>query len=348
MRLLILTADYPPYAWSGIAYAVEAQARALAEAGVDVHVVVGRSGRAFAFNRHGPQLHRLDRSRFPVDPRGFDRVHLHSLSLAELCLELRRRFGVPMTYTAHSLLSRELDFGPESNHWIRLQRELFRLSDCVVLLSESERVAASQALPDPAQAVVIGNGVPPAPTHVRRRRRLGPIVFAGRFSRTKGLDLLSELLPRLMRRGPWRAVIAGGHGDASSLRAIRRLRTSLGERCRIPGWLPRPRLQTLLGGAGLLLMPSAYEPFGLLALEAMRLGTPVLASSTGGLAEIITADSGGRLARVNDVPEWTDRASEILESPDVWTALHKSGPPYVAERFQMRGIAERLLREAYA
>src|SRR4051794_3281495 len=91
MRVLILTADYPPNAWSGIARAVEVQARALSLMDVDVHVIAGKARQGFQSSRGRPVLHWLDGACFPVDPRGFDRVHLHSLSLAELALELRGR-----------------------------------------------------------------------------------------------------------------------------------------------------------------------------------------------------------------------------------------------------------------
>ncbi|HKE29631.1 MAG TPA: glycosyltransferase family 4 protein [Bryobacteraceae bacterium] len=347
MRLLILTSDYPPGAWSGIASAVEAQAKALVQAGAEVDVVVGNH--ATIRPRTGPRVHRLDPSSFPVDPRRFDRIHLHSLSLAGLAFELRRRYGLPVTYTAHSLLWRELDPGPEADRWIRLQRDVLRASNRVVLLSHSERQAALRILPDAAErSVVIGNAVPDPPHTGRTRRRVGPIVFAGRFTVTKGIELLCELLPRLLHRGSVRAVVAGGHGDTVGTRRIRQLRALPADRFRLAGWLPRPSLRRLLSGAALVLMPSLYEPFGLIALEAMRAGTPVLASRVGGLAEMITPESGGCLACSRDTAEWEYRAARMIESPELWNALHERGPAYVAETFPMHRIAERLLREAYA
>jgi glycogen(starch) synthase len=348
MRLMILTADYPPFAWSGIASAVETQARALVDAGAEVDVIVG-NGRTAGKTRNGLRVRPLDPGSFPVDPRRFDRIHLHSLSLAGLALQLRRRYGLKITYTAHSLLWHELGPGTESDGWIRRQREVMRESQSVVFLSQSERLAALRTLPEVANhAVVIGNAVPGLPSVRGRGTRMGPIVFAGRFTAIKGMELLGDLLPRLLRRGNWRAVLAGGHGDAAGMRRARQLRSALGERCRVPGWLPRPRLRTLLRGAALVLVPSLYEPFGLIALEAMRMGAPVLASRVGGLAEIVTAESGGCLADPRSAAEWEHRASRILDTADVWNGLHERGPVYVSEGFPVRAVAERLLREAYA
>jgi glycosyltransferase involved in cell wall biosynthesis len=224
-----------------------------------------------------------------------------------------------------------------------------RGSESVVFLSQSERLAALRTLPEVAKhSVVIGNAVPGFPSVRRRGTRMGPIVFAGRFTANKGMELLCDILPRLLHRGSLRSVVAGGHGDAAGTRRIRQLRSALGDRCRLPGWLSRPGLRTLLRGAALVLVPSLYEPFGLIALEAMRGGAPVLASRVGGLAEIVTGESGGCLADARSAAEWEYRASRILDSADVRCELRERGPVYVSERFPMRAVADRLLREAYA
>ena len=113
MKVMLLTADYPPGLWSGIGAAVEVQAEALAAVGAEVHIILPRRV-VWNARESGPYLHSLDGSQFPVNPRRFDWLHLHSLSLAELALEMGMRFGIPLAYTAHSLIARELAEGPES------------------------------------------------------------------------------------------------------------------------------------------------------------------------------------------------------------------------------------------
>ena len=102
--------------WSGIATAVEIQAEALANAGAEAHVVVGQpSGIETASSAQaGCVFMRLAGSVFRSRSRGFDWVHLHSLALAELALEMRKRFRVRLAYTAHSVIARELPEGSAS------------------------------------------------------------------------------------------------------------------------------------------------------------------------------------------------------------------------------------------
>src|SRR6266481_3531552 len=159
-RVLLLTADYPPGVWSGIGASVESQATALAQAGADVHVLVASRSQLPAATAAGPVLHRLAGPACPVDPRTFDCVHLHSLALSELALEMRRRFAVKLVYTAHSIIQRELVDGPARRFWSRVQLAVMRGSDNVIFLSESERECALELAPDVGSSRrlhVIGN-----------------------------------------------------------------------------------------------------------------------------------------------------------------------------------------------
>jgi len=348
MRVMLLTADYPPGLWSGIGAAAETQAQALAAAGAEVHVVLPRRATPSAHER-GPHIHPLNGSHFPVDPRGFDWLHLHSLSLAELALEMRKRFRARLAYTAHSLVARELPPGPESELWSRVQLVTMRASDAVIFLSQSEREAALEIAPDLAgRSLVVPNGVKPHPDLSQRSGPDGPIVFAGRFARSKGIQLLAQFMTGLIRKLGFHFVLAGGHGDPESERIIGEAQAQLGGACRLAGWLPPAALRALFARAALVVAPSEYEPFGMVALEAMGMGAPVLAARTGGLAEIVRPESGGRLAETRDPQEWFERAATMLTDIAGWRVLHERGPCYVAEFFDPSLIARRLLGEVYA
>jgi 1,4-alpha-glucan branching enzyme len=230
-----------------------------------------------------------------------------------------------------------------------VQFAVMRASDAVIFLSESERAAALQMAPDLRdRARVVGNGIRPQPAAPQRENPGGPVVFAGRFARSKGIGLLADVLTLLARNCSLRFVLAGGHGDVESEGILRTLAARLGGACRCAGWLEPPRLRELFARASLVLTPSVYEPFGMVALEAMSMGAPVLAARTGGLAEIVRPESGGRLADSRDPVEWRERALAILNDPASWRALHERGPRYVARFFDPRLMAERLLGEVYA
>jgi 1,4-alpha-glucan branching enzyme len=348
---MMLTADYPPASWSGIAAAVEIQAEALANVGVEAHVVVGHpTGIGAAWSSSiGVRVHGLSAERFPISAAGFDWVHLHSLALAELALEIRKRFRVRLAYTAHSVISRELSEGPARDFWSRVQLAVMRASDVVIFLSESERAAALGIAPElEGRSRVVANGIRTQPVPPLRTSPEGPIVFAGRFAQSKGIGLLAELVTMLAGDAELRFVLAGGHGDTQSVGLVRRLAARLGSACQLAGWLAPARLRDLFARASLVVAPSEYEPFGMVALEAMSMGAPVLAARTGGLAEIVRAESGGRLVESRDPGEWRDRASAILTDATEWRGLHERGPRYVARLFDARIVAERLMGAVYA
>ncbi len=351
MRVMMLTADYPPASWSGIATAVEIQAEALMNTGVEAHVVVGHpTGIDVASSgAGGVRVHELGGERFPISVAGFDWVHLHSLALAELALEIRKRFRVRLAYTAHSVIARELPEGGAREFWSSVQLAVMRASDAVIFLSESERAAALEMASDlRGRSRVVANGIRTQPIPPLRTSPDGPIVFAGRFARSKGIGLLAELVTMLARETGLRFVLAGGHGDTQSEGIVRRLAARLGSACQLAGWLAPARLRDLFTRASLVLAPSEYEPFGMVALEAMSMGAPVLAAQTGGLAEIVRAESGGRLVESRDAGEWRDRALAILNDAAEWRGLHERGPRYAARFFDAHLVAERLMGAVYA
>jgi glycosyltransferase involved in cell wall biosynthesis len=346
LRVLMLSADYPPATWSGIGVALESHARALTALGVEVHILTKGPS---CEEPGGPYVHSLDSASFPIDANGFNWIHLHSLSLAELAFELRRRTGTPIVYTAHSLVALELgQLTPEARWWSLVQMEVLRASDMVVFLSESERSAGLVLAPEiRSRSRVAGNGLPPAPFG-RRRVSDAPVVFAGRFAQSKGIRLLEQMLPLLRKAWPGRFVIAGGHGDVLSQIAVSRLRSFLGESLETPGWLPHDELEMLLATAALVLVPSYYEPFGMIALEAMRVGAPVLAARVGGLQEAVKPGSGGRLVDSHCPRKWCDSAMRILSDRQLSQSLEELGPPYVADQFSSVQAAERLLQQVYS
>lgn len=268
---------------------------------------------------------RLEGTRFPIAVRGDDVVHLHSLSLAELALELTRRHELPLIYTAHSLVAREV--GP--SRWSELQQRLFEQASHILFVSHAERDLAPIL---GERAHVLHNGVP-APPAIDAYDPHGPIVFAGRFTRTKGFDLVLDLVDAL----PHDFVLAGGHGERD-LHA--RADALASPRCTLAGWLSQPELERLFASASLVVMPSRYEPFGMVALEAMRIGAPLLAAKTGGLVEIATPDSGGQLVEDG---AWRDACARLLANVDERHAMHERGPRHVAAHFDARAQALRLL-----
>ena len=350
LKLLILSADYPPHAWSGIAAAASNHALAFLDEGADVRVLTRVSPLQRPPSSHLRfEVRGLDEPVFPFRGASFDWIHLHSLALSELAFQLRLRSGARVAYTAHSVISCELEDGRARKFWSEIQLQVMRECDAVILLSESERNALASIAPEIARrAHVIANAVPMPSPGARTYDRNGPVVFAGRFTAKKGLATLRQFLPSLLDSWRGRVVLAGGHGDRTGNQAIQELRVILGDSLSSPGWLNRAELDRLFAQASLVLIPSCYEPFGMVAVEAMRAGVPVLAARVGGLAEILTPESGGLLVGSRDPAEWRDRALDILRDDCLAGALAQRGPEYVKACFHLSNLAGRLMREVYA
>jgi glycosyltransferase involved in cell wall biosynthesis len=346
VRVLLLTADYAPNAWSGIGVAVAGLANSLTTLGVEVHVAVAgrRASSGDPQNRRDPLApfeYSLDGTRFPVVASGFDWVHVHSLRLAELALELARRYRIRLACTVHGWPHCENEGSPIAAAWSGLQQRLLSRADRIVFLSEGERALGLRLVPGiSARSHVVPNGVaaPPAPGPDRPR---GPVVFAGRFAASKGIALVADIVPEVLNRRNVQFVLAGGHGDPTATESVAALARRFKGACLTPGWLEHGRLQALFARAALVLVPSCYEPFGLVALEAMRMGAPVLAADLGGLRDIVPAR--GRLAS-RDPHVWADA---VLAHQDAGLNVDPD-PTAVARQFSLTTTAQRLLKEVYA
>lgn len=234
-----------------------------------------------------------------------DVLHIHSTIAGGLVRPLRPFLprSTRVAYCAHGWAF--LREGSEGrNRFIAgVERGLAGLTDGIICISDHEHEEALRFGLPPNKLTVIENGVSAGPLAARAREpeadavaRPRIIAFAGRFDRQKGFDTFVDVLRAL---GPEEA-----HGIAIG-RAIVSEETSqpLPENLDILGWQPRERVYELYQEADLLLVPSRWEGFGLVAVEAMQAGLPVFASRIGGLAGIVQDGETGRLFPPEDVAE---------------------------------------------
>jgi glycosyltransferase involved in cell wall biosynthesis len=174
--------------------------------------------------------------------------------------------------------------------------------------------------------------------HGARRR----VVFAGRIVQPKG----AEVLVRAAREVDAEFVICG---DGRELPSLRRLAHELGieERISFRGWLAAADLAVELANASLVAIPSLWpEPFGLVGIETLAAGRPVVASATGGVSDWLEDGVSGVLVRPGDVGALSLALNELLTDPARQQAMGAAGRETVAKRFS-REQHVRKLAEGY-
>ena len=163
------------------------------------------------------------------------------------------------------------------------------------------------------------------------------MLLAGRLVYEKGFQVALDALPRVIRRvGNVRFLVAGTGTHEEELKAqAKRLRLS--RHGTFAGWLGDDALHGLYRIADLCVIPSLYEPFGLVALEAMASGCPCVAADTGGLREVVPRDVGLRF-RSDDAEALASTIERVLVDADLRDRLVAEGREHVL-RFDWADVA---------
>ena len=175
------------------------------------------------------------------------------------------------------------------------------------------------------------------------RRAIGaqvePIVgFVGRLTRQKGVDVLLRAFAEVEKRLPdARLVLAGDGPDRPALEELAR---SLGlRRVMFLGW--RQDVADIMADVSLLAVPSRWEGFGLVALEAMALGKPVVAARVSALPEIVVPGETGLLVSSGSETELADALLSLLSDPSRAERMGRAGKARVVNEFPVERMAQR-------
>ncbi len=246
----------------------------------------------------------------------FDLIHAHDWLVSFAAISIKNSRRLPLLSTIHAtemgrnrgVLYEQMQRDIHMAEW-NLVYESWRTIACSYYMAGEVRNYFGA--PD-VKIDVIPNGVDPRPFDALDRgdlmswrdqlaRRDEKIVFyVGRLVWEKGLQVLVDAAPQIVSIYPnVRFVVAGG-GDFRFDLADRARRNGVGDWFIFPGRISDEDRERLFKTADVAVVPSLYEPFGIVALEAMAAGCPVVASDVGGLSEVITLHETGILVHPND------------------------------------------------
>jgi alpha-maltose-1-phosphate synthase len=284
-----------------------------------------------------------------------DVVHSHTWYVAFGGVLVRALFDIPLVVTLHSLeplrpwKEDQLATGYRVSTW--LERVAVEQAERVIAVSEQMRtdILAHFAV-SPERVVVLHNGVDADSFRRTERRdalaRLGVkppyVLFVGRISEQKGIFHLLEAVQRLP--AGVQLVLCAAAPDTPELE--RRLAAEVAGRPSvrwIHAMVPRDDVVQLYSHAACFVCPSVYEPFGIINLEAMACGTPVVASAVGGIPEVVADGETGLLVPPGDPGILAAALGRLLADPGRGAKLGSAGRRRVEDRFSWERIAERTL-----
>ncbi|MFQ5896807.1 MAG: glycosyltransferase [Candidatus Methylomirabilia bacterium] len=296
----------------------------------------------------------------------YDLVHAHYWLSGVVGLVLRARWGVPLIQMFHTL-------GQLKNFAARnaTPREPdLRIAEERRIIGEADRIVSANPVElahlveiygaRPDQIAVIPCGVdtelfrPLDPDAAKTALSLGPdplILYVGRLTPVKGLETLLEAVSDL-RREPrhrdLRLLVIGGDTDEldnGHEAFLREQVAALGleNQVHFLGAQPQERLRLYHAAARMTVMPSYYESFGMVALEAMACGSPVIASRVGGLATTVVDGTTGYLVPEGDPRALASRIAQLLEDEALRQRFGREAIG-MATRYRWAGVAKAICR----
>ena len=314
---------------------------------------------------------------------GTDLVHSHTW-YANLAGHLAGLLhGVPHVISAHSLeplrpwKAEQLGGGYALSSWA--EKTAYEAASGIIAVSNGMREDILRCYPavDPERVKVVHNGIDlEAWKHPQGQeadaqaaatlKRLGidpdrpTIVFVGRITRQKGLPHLLRACEQLP--ADVQVILCAGAPDTPEIKAeveglVARLRDKRTGVVWIEEMLPRPELIAVLAASDVFVCPSVYEPLGIVNLEAMAVGLPVVGSATGGIPDVIVDGETGLLVPIEQVQDGTgtpidparfeadlaERLTTLVTDTEAAKAMGQAARRRVEEHFAWQAIAQRTM-----
>ncbi len=378
MKILMLTWEYPPRIVGGIARVVHDLSKRLIKDGHEVTVVTYRDNADVPEyeNDKGVNVYRVDN--YMIHPNnfidwilqlnfnlvskateiinkegGFDVIHAHDWLVANAAKALKNAYGIPVVATIHAT-----EAGRNSGIHDDTQRYI-NDTEWMLTYEASEVIVNSNYMKNELQRLfglpyekinVIPNGINLSnfigierDYDFRRQYAMDNekiILYVGRLVYEKGIQNLIAAMPKVLSNyHDAKLIIAGRGGMMDELRQ-EASNLGLNDKIYFTGYLDSKQVQKMYKCADVAVFPSTYEPFGIVALEAMLAGVPTVVSDVGGLDEIVTHGVDGMKAYAGNANSIADSITALLYDHQLATNVAKKAKQKVKEQFNWEKIAQ--------
>lgn len=370
-RILILSWEYPPRVVGGLGRHVYDLSRALVRLGNKVTVITAPApGYPLTEEIEGVEVCRVqeeDRERDFLDwvawlnkemirvaerllteGKRFNVIHGHDWLIETAARELTERYNIPLVATIHATeYGRYRGIHNETQFTIHsAEKRLAQRAERVICCSGYMMHEVSRLFGIPLKKIqVIPNGVDPEALGVNGWRGPAPlsvspvVLFLGRLVPEKGVQDLIRALPLVAERVPGVQAVLCGQGPYKA--ELERLaeETGIAGRVRFAGFVDGAGRNRLLQEAGVAVFPSHYEPFGIVALEAMAAQIPVIVGDTGGLGEVVEHGIDGFKVPPGRPDMLSRYIGELLTNRSLANELCRRGWRKVRSSYDWRHIA---------
>ncbi len=379
MKVLMLSWEYPPKSVGGLASHVYDLTCALAEEGVEVHLLTcGGAGIPSFEQIKGVRVHRVEPYRVSspdfvtwvaqfnvalleraipllMEGNDFHILHAHDWLVAYAARALKHAGRLPLVVTIHATeygrnygLHNDIQRHISDVEWW-LTYEAWRVICCSHYM-EGEVKHVFQLPQDKIN--VIPNGVDASKfasrsAFARREEYAAPdekiVFYVGRLVREKGVHVLVDAIPEVLSHYPRAKFIIAGRGPCAEQLKQQAALLGVDRRVYFTGYIDDETRNSLYGWADVAVFPSLYEPFGIVALEAMAARTPVVVSDAGGFREVVRHGEDGLMAYTNDSHSLAQNILAVLLNPDLANRLKENAYRRVLADFNWRIIARRTI-----
>lgn len=379
MRILMLAWEFPPMSVGGLSRHVYELSRALVDGGYAVEVVTcGDEKLPESENMDGIGVWRmtpyygspqrdfidwvqrlnfalLEKGAALINSRGsFDIIHAHDWLVTYAAHALKHIYTIPLLATIHAT-----EFGRNSGLHTMEQRQINDIEWWltyeawqVICCSNYMKEEIQRVFHLPADKLVeIPNGIRLEKSLSEPESAILPeelydpsvrlIFYVGRLVREKGVQVMLEAAPAILDRFPQARFVIAGKGPYEEYLKTRSGELGLADKVHFTGYIDEATKHELYRNAAVSVFPSLYEPFGIVALEAMVMGTPLIVSSCGGLDEIVDHEKEALKAHTGDAGSLTEQVCRILGDAELAALLAEKAYQKAMRDYSWNKVAAR-------